>query len=117
MNRCLGCRSKGSEWCENCDLTYRMAKLELEQIMTFLGEGEDEGSMALSAYEIMESERLLGQTNLGKAVIMARASELLAEVEDFFLHTPMCPKCRVHKMELQIGEPLVAGCTGGCFLG
>jgi Zn finger protein HypA/HybF involved in hydrogenase expression len=72
MNRCLGCRSKGSEWCENCDL--------------------------------------------GKAVIMARASELLAEVEDFFLHTPMCPKCRIHKMELQIGEPLVAGCTGGCEL-
>jgi hypothetical protein len=82
--------------------------------MTFLGEGEDEGQMALTAYEIMESERLFGQTSLGKASVMRQAEELLLEAADFFAYTPMCPVCKEHKMELEIGEPLQAGCTGGC---
>lgn len=82
--------------------------------MNQLGDDYSEGHLVLTAHEIMEFERLMGQTVLGKAAVMARAAELLLEVEDHFMYTPMCPSCRKHKMDLEVGEPLRATCTGGC---
>lgn len=85
--------------------------------MGYLGENQSEGRLVLSGHEIMEFERLIGLTPLGKAAIMARAAELLLEVEDHFIYTPWCPSCKEHKLELRVGEPLEVACTGGCIVG
>lgn len=84
--------------------------------MGFLGESYSEGHLVLTAHELMESERLIETTPLGKAAMMHRAYELLMEVDDYFSNTPMCPGCKKHKMVLETGVPLVATCTGGCVL-
>lgn len=116
MRRCIGCKTKGPTWCNDCDLTYRAQQLELRGLISMLGTDYSEGHLVLTAHELMEFERLIGQTSLGKAAVMSRAYELLLEVEDHFTHTPICPSCKEHKMELEIGEPLLATCLGGCRL-
>jgi hypothetical protein len=81
----------------------------------YLGESEREGPLVLSASAILEAyERVENTTSLGKASVMARARELLLEVEDFFVHTPMCPMCNQHKLELISGDPIGVQCLGGC---
>lgn len=114
--RCIGCRTKGTLWCDDCDLTYRTQQLELRHIVSQLGGDYSEGHLVLTAHELMEFERLMNQTALGKAAVMARAAELLLEIEDHFMYTPTCPGCKKHKLELELGEPLRATCTAGCEL-
>lgn len=80
-----------------------------------LGEHPKEAPLVLSASSILEAyDRVENSTSLGKAATMARARELIAEVEDFFTYTPWCPLCREHKLELICGDPLSVTCTGGC---
>ena len=114
--KCLGCKAKDTFWCDSCQTLYESTLRELATTMGYLGEHYNEGALVLSAHELMESERLLGTTPLGKAAFLRRAHDLLLEVEDHFIYTPMCPLCKKHKMELKVGEPLVAGCTAGCEL-
>lgn len=80
-----------------------------------LGEGRGEGPLALTASQILEAfERVENTTSLGKASVMRRARGLLEEVEDYFRHTPMCPVCNEHKLELIPGDPMRVTCTGKC---
>lgn len=81
----------------------------------YLGENYHEGPLALSASQVLESyERVENTTSLGKASWMARARELVMEVEDFYKHSPWCPACEEHKLELICGDPIGVTCTGGC---
>lgn len=115
--RCMSCRKGGSYWCEQCDRDYHATMREVRGIVGYMGQGYGEGRVVLTAHELMESERLLGLTSVGKAAILGRARELLAEVEDHFTHTPTCVLCGTHKMELIPGDPMGVTCTKGCDYG
>ena len=91
-----------------------MLVASVREIPRYMGMDYAEGKVVLSAYELMESERLLGLTGVGKAAIMVRARDLLAEVEDQFARSPWCKVCGEHRMELVSGDPIRVTCTGGC---
>lgn len=111
--KCVSCGKSGSWFC--CDAEYSRLLHEVRSVFAMMGEDESEGPLILTASKILEAyERVENTTSLGKAVTMARARELLAEVEDHFKYTPMCPQCKEHKMELIVGDPIQITCTGGC---
>lgn len=113
--RCLHCRVPGTWFCESCENEFTWLRAQVAAVSKFLGENQNEGELVLSASKILEAyERVENSTSLGKSAIMARARALLAEVEDFFVNTPMCPICKQHKLELITGDPMVITCTGGC---
>ena len=113
--KCLGCHRPGPWFCESCESDLDSLYKQVKDVSRFLGESQNEGGLVLSASKILEAyERVENSTSLGKSAIMARARELLAEVEDFYTNTPMCPLCKLHKLELITGDPMSVSCTGGC---
>jgi ribosomal protein L37AE/L43A len=115
VSRCLGCYKPGIWFCESCESDRKRLYREVRDMSRYLGESEGEGHLVITASQILEAyEKVENSTSLGKASINARARELLLEVTDHFMHTPVCPMCKEHKMELKTGDPMVVGCTGGC---
>lgn len=115
--KCLQCGLPGGWLCPACTQEHGRLYLEVSQMSRLLGENESESPLVFSAARVLEAyERVENTTSLGKAQVMARARELLMEVEDHFKYTPICPMCKTHKMELVPGDPIKASCTGGCEL-
>lgn len=113
--KCMGCGDRVAWFCTACIHEHGRLYLEVRRMAKLLGEDEGESSLVLTASQVLEAyERVENTTSLGKASVMARARELLLEVEDYFTHTPMCPQCKEHKMELTPGDPIQISCTGGC---
>lgn len=114
----MGCRVGGTWFCEDCDTENQRLRYEVARMTEYLGEHQREAPLVLSASSILEAyERVENSTSLGKAATMARARELIAEVEDHFTYTPWCPLCKSHKLELVCGDPLSVTCTGKCDFG
>lgn len=115
--RCMACGTPGAYWCESCDIDYKQALSDVRGVIALMGSEYDEGSLVLTAHRLLRDSAALGLTSIGRTDILFRSRELLASVEDYFLQTPTCLVCKVHKMIIIPAPQPEVTCTGGCAYG
>ena len=110
----MACGQGGTFWCRGCEADYETAVREVREVARYMGSEDGEGSYVLAAHELLEADRLLNLTSVGRAATLARARALLAEVTDYWMYSPMCVLCNEHKMMVIPGDKIAVTCTAGC---